>query len=153
MSPPQQAPTMIIAATMYHVISLVLQAGHRVLAQLARRPQVGHFMLYPRIAIFVDLVGRSRTGTLTYRVNQELLLFSLRTFADPLRSLRFRFLLRKSGGNSFEPQRAQRIRKGSQRIKNAIFRSLRVHDTLNLYRLSQVRIVSKFSWSAISEFS
>jgi hypothetical protein len=34
-----------MAATMYHVISLVLQAGHRVLAQPARLPQVGHFIL------------------------------------------------------------------------------------------------------------
>jgi hypothetical protein len=34
-----------MVATMYHVTSLVLQAGQRVLAQPARLPQVGHFIL------------------------------------------------------------------------------------------------------------
>jgi len=59
---------MRMAATMYHVISLVLHAGHRVRAQPARLPQVGHFILLSRIRVFEKLkqacylVG----GTLAY---------------------------------------------------------------------------------------
>src|SRR6266508_1675362 len=36
---------MIITAITYQVINLVLHAGHRVLAQLARLPQFGHLIL------------------------------------------------------------------------------------------------------------
>jgi hypothetical protein len=39
----------------------------------------------------------------------------LRTFANTLRPLRFKFLSRCSSGNKFKPQRTQSIRKGPQR--------------------------------------
>jgi len=64
---------MMIAAMLYHVISFVLQAGQRVLAQLARLPQVGHLMLYPRISILEELNRHAfwSCGTLAYRARLE----------------------------------------------------------------------------------
>ena len=43
----------MIAAMMYHVISLVLQAGHRVLTQPARLPQFGHLILLAPEFVFL----------------------------------------------------------------------------------------------------
>jgi hypothetical protein len=43
-SPTKQTPAITITAMTYHVTSLLLHAGHRVLAQLARLPHVGHLI-------------------------------------------------------------------------------------------------------------
>lgn len=48
----------MIAAMMYQVISLVLHAGQRVLAQPARLPQVGHFMRLSPDPILKKLTGK-----------------------------------------------------------------------------------------------
>src|SRR6266498_1237388 len=51
---------MIITAMMYQVMSLVLHAGHRVLAQPARLPHFGHLILLSPNSVFL----KSLSGTL-----------------------------------------------------------------------------------------
>ncbi len=63
---------MIITAMMYQAISLVLHAGHRVLAQPARLPHFGHLILLSPHSVFLKLFKRNAIGaggTLAYRAN------------------------------------------------------------------------------------
>ncbi len=61
---------MIITAMMYQVMSLVLHAGHRVLAQPARLPHFGHLILLSPNSVFLKIFKRNAIGaggTLPYR--------------------------------------------------------------------------------------
>jgi hypothetical protein len=72
MNPPKQVPAMIIAARMYHVISLVLHAGQRVRAQLALLPQFGQFIVISRIRFVEKLMGDLGAITLAHHPNQRM---------------------------------------------------------------------------------